>query len=55
MEDIAAGVNKKKQQEAYMNSTEYSEAYKKAMNTKNYLNKSGKSLSETYGRGRHWK
>ena len=51
MEDIAAGVNKKKQQEAYMNSTEYSEAYKKAMNTKNYLNKSGKSLSETYGSG----
>ncbi len=51
MEDIASGVSKKKQQDAYMNSTEYSEAYKKAMNTKNVLNKSGKSLSETYGSG----
>ena len=51
MEDIAAGVNKKKQQDAYMNSTEYSEAYKKAMQTRNVLNKSGKSLAETYGSG----
>lgn len=51
MEDIAAGVNKKKQQDAYYNSSEYSEAYKQAMNTKNVLNKSGKSLSETYGSG----
>lgn len=51
MEDIATGVSKKKQQDAYMNSTEFSDAYQKAMNTKNVLNKSGKTLAETYGSG----
>ena len=51
MEDISAGVNKKKAEDAYKNSTEYSEAFQKAMNTKNVLNKSGKTLGETYGKG----
>lgn len=51
MEEIAKRMQKKKSNEAYMSSTEYSTAYQKAMNTKNVLNKSGKSLSETYGSG----
>lgn len=50
MEEIAKRTQVNKDRMAYESSGEYGQAYKKALDTKNYIDKSGKSLAETYGK-----
>lgn len=50
MEEVAKRTQTNKDRMAYETSGEYGQAYKQALNTKNYIDKSGKSLAETYGK-----